>query len=331
MFALNAHRNMKNVGLEQGRASNRLSSGFRINSAADDAAGLAISENMRSQIRGLDQASRNAQDGQSMLLTTEGGLEEIGNMLQRVRELLVQGANDTNTQNQRAMIDQEINQLSQEIASMQQRVEFNTNRVLAMGPAIDSEILDDIRLLTADNLVVSEAFAALNENRMQVAEAREALLALDPLMSVEDVQDITRLSSLLDRVFASRDFDAYGDDEIFSLDTDDSDVVLAAHELGEDLDSLEVSFTVRGSDFTMEFGDTFDWTANASDWTVTDLLTALAARDDLIDEAVIYFACLRLLTKAVNESKLDLQNGFNAFNAAHDNMKKIVPKWYRKR
>ena len=133
IFALNAHRNMKNVGLEQARASNRLSSGFRINSAADDAAGLAISETMRAQIRGLDQASRNAQDGQAMLLTTEGGLEEIGNMLQRVRELLVQASNDTNTQNQREMIEQEIAQLGEEIQGMQARVEFNTNQVLNIG------------------------------------------------------------------------------------------------------------------------------------------------------------------------------------------------------
>ena len=134
VFALNAHRNMKNVGLEQSRASNRLSSGYRINSAADDAAGLAISETMRAQIRGLDQASRNSQDGQAMLQTTEGGLEEIGNMLQRTRELLVQASNDTNTQAQRSMIEQEMAQLGQEIGGMQQRVEFNTNRVLAMGP-----------------------------------------------------------------------------------------------------------------------------------------------------------------------------------------------------
>jgi len=125
---------MKNVGLEQSRASNRLSSGYRINSAADDAAGLAISETMRAQIRGLDQASRNSQDGQAMLQTTEGGLEEIGNMLQRTRELLVQASNDTNTQAQRSMIEQEMAQLGQEIGGMQQRVEFNTNRVLAMGP-----------------------------------------------------------------------------------------------------------------------------------------------------------------------------------------------------
>ncbi|MCL2048364.1 MAG: hypothetical protein FWG87_06520 [Defluviitaleaceae bacterium] len=141
VYALNAHRNMKNVGLQQKQASNRLSSGYRINSAADDAAGLAISENMRAQIRGLDQASRNAQDGQAMLLTTEGGLEEIGNMLQRVRELMVQAPNDTNTQNQRELIKQEIAQLGKEILSMQNRVEFNTNRVLSMAPGMTTSVI----------------------------------------------------------------------------------------------------------------------------------------------------------------------------------------------
>jgi flagellin len=122
---------MKNVGLEQRRSSNRLSSGYRINSAADDAAGLAISETMRAQIRGLDQASRNTQDGQAMLQVTEGGMDEAGNILQRVRELLVQASNDTNTYNQRHMISDEINQLGIELLEMRERVEFNTNRVLA--------------------------------------------------------------------------------------------------------------------------------------------------------------------------------------------------------
>jgi len=170
VFALNAHRNMKNVGLEQSRASNRLSSGYRINSAADDAAGLAISETMRAQIRGLDQASRNSQDGQAMLQTTEGGLEEIGNMLQRVRELIVQASNDTNTQDQRTMIEQEIAQLGQEISSMQQRVEFNTNRVLAMGPEVDfSEAIESF----AEGIVeLAEAYEEFSEAREEFDEAR---------------------------------------------------------------------------------------------------------------------------------------------------------------
>lgn len=107
-LALNAHRNMKNVGIGKKSASNRLSSGFRINSAADDAAGLSISENMRAQIRGLDQASRNILDGISACQTADGGLEEISAMLIRTRELLIQGANDTNTALNREKIQKEM-------------------------------------------------------------------------------------------------------------------------------------------------------------------------------------------------------------------------------
>ena len=125
IFALNAHRNIKNVGAEQQRAANRLASGFRINSAADDAAGLAVSESMRAQIRGLDQASRNAQDGQALINTAEGGMQEIQNMLQRIRELTVQAANDTNTALNREQIGIEISQLMEEIDAMADRVEFN--------------------------------------------------------------------------------------------------------------------------------------------------------------------------------------------------------------
>ena len=130
VFALNAHRNMKNVGAEQQRASNRLASGFRINSAADDAAGLAISETMRAQIRGLDQASRNAQDGQALINTAEGGMQEIQNMLQRVRELTVQAANDTNVQLNRDQISLEIAQLFEEIDEMANRTQFNGMNLL---------------------------------------------------------------------------------------------------------------------------------------------------------------------------------------------------------
>ena len=128
--SLNAHRNMKNTGAEQRRASNRLASGYRINSAADDAAGLAISESMRSQIRGLDQASRNAQDGQALINTAEGGMQEIQNMLQRIRELVVQAANDTNVEHNRAQIQLEIDNLLDEINGMSERVEFNSRQLL---------------------------------------------------------------------------------------------------------------------------------------------------------------------------------------------------------
>ena len=120
-----AHREMRNLGAAKTNAAHRLSSGFRINSAADDPAGLAITETMTSQIRGLDQASVNAQDGMSMLQTAEGGMEGIGNKLHRIRELLIQAANDTNTPENRIQIDMEIQQLIDGLDDMATRAEFN--------------------------------------------------------------------------------------------------------------------------------------------------------------------------------------------------------------
>jgi len=130
VLALNSHRSLKNVGNTQSKASARLSSGLRINNAADDAAGLAISEKMRAQIRGLDQASRNSQDGISMIQTAEGGLTEIGNMTQRIRELTVQAANDSNQTQDVSKIHLEITALLAEIDKTSTRVEFNKKKLL---------------------------------------------------------------------------------------------------------------------------------------------------------------------------------------------------------
>jgi len=139
-LALNSHRNLGMVGNQQARSSARLSSGFRINSAADDAAGLGISENMRAQIRGLDQASRNAQDAISLIQTAEGGMSTINEMIVRVRELTVQAANDINTSegmagvennaSNRARIQGEIDHLVAEIQRSAETLEFNTRNLL---------------------------------------------------------------------------------------------------------------------------------------------------------------------------------------------------------
>lgn len=130
MLAINSHRALKTAGAGQAKASAKLSSGQRINSAADDAAGLAISEKMRSQMRGLDMASKNAQDGISMVQTAEGGMTEIGNMVQRVRELTVQSANDSNGVEDRLKIQEEVDQLLEEVDAMSGRVEFNGKKLL---------------------------------------------------------------------------------------------------------------------------------------------------------------------------------------------------------
>ena len=130
MNALNAHRNMNVNNTAAGKSMEKLSSGLRINRAGDDAAGLAISEKMRGQIRGLTQASRNASDGISMIQTAEGALNETQNILQRMRELSVQSSNDTNTSADRASIQKEIEQLTEEIDRIGNNTEFNTQSLL---------------------------------------------------------------------------------------------------------------------------------------------------------------------------------------------------------
>ncbi|MBX7425527.1 flagellin [Clostridium chauvoei] len=133
MNALNAHRNMMGNIATAGKSMEKLSSGLRINRAGDDAAGLAISEKMRGQIRGLDQASRNAQDGISLIQTAEGALAETHSILQRMRELSVQSANDTNVAVDRTAIQDEINSLTEEINRISGDTEFNTQKLLDGG------------------------------------------------------------------------------------------------------------------------------------------------------------------------------------------------------
>lgn len=130
MNALNAHRNMTSNTSQAGKSMEKLSSGLRINRAGDDAAGLAISEKMRGQIRGLDQATRNSQDGISLIQTAEGALTETHSILQRMRELSVQSANDTNVNADRTAIQDEMKQLTSEIDRIANNTEFNTQNLL---------------------------------------------------------------------------------------------------------------------------------------------------------------------------------------------------------
>lgn len=130
MNAMNAHRMMSGNTQSAGKSMEKLSSGLRINRAGDDAAGLAISEKMRGQIRGLDQASRNSQDAISMIQTAEGGLNETHSILQRMRELAVQGASDTNEAIDRTAIKTELDQLTSEITRIGNTTEFNNKKLL---------------------------------------------------------------------------------------------------------------------------------------------------------------------------------------------------------
>ncbi len=131
MTALNANRQLGITNTNLSRTTEKLSSGYKVNRASDDAAGLSISEKMRGQIRGLQRASLNAQDGQSLIQTAEGALGEIHSVLQRMRELTVQASNDTNVTADRKAIAKEVRALTSEINRIATQTEFNTMKLLS--------------------------------------------------------------------------------------------------------------------------------------------------------------------------------------------------------
>lgn len=164
MTALNANRQLNITNGSLAKKTEKLSSGYRVNRAADDAAGLSISEKMRAQIRGLDQASSNAQDGISLIQTAEGALNEIHSVLQRMRELTVQAANDTNVTADRRAIAKEVRALTSEINRIATQTEFNTmkllsgrfkSKVLQVGANTNQTISFSISKMTAGKLGVS--------------------------------------------------------------------------------------------------------------------------------------------------------------------------------
>ena len=198
MAAANTNRQLGITNGSLSKATEKLSSGYRINRAGDDAAGLSISEKMRGQIRGLDQASTNAQDGISLIQTAEGALNETHSILQRMRELSVQASNDTNVAKDRDAIKAEIDQLATEITRIASTTEFNTMKLLdgnftskklQVGANKGQKISFSISGMTATNLgvnalsvgsfaVANSAIAKIDSAITRVSTARSNLGAL---------------------------------------------------------------------------------------------------------------------------------------------------------
>ncbi len=206
LTAMNSNRMLGLTQSTQAKSTEKLSSGYKINRAADDAAGLAISEKMRRQIRGLTQATANAQDGISCVQTAEGALNEVHDMLQRMNELAVKASNGTNTSEDRSYIDLEVQQLKSEINRVSQTTTFNEKKLLdgtfssvslqvgAEGNtankitlSIGSINTDGLRLtsvnvagstnVNADNAIgsIQNAIKSLNEQRAQLGAVQNRL------------------------------------------------------------------------------------------------------------------------------------------------------------
>jgi flagellin len=186
--AFNAHRNLAGTESRLATSMERLSSGYRINRAADDAAGLAISERLRGQIGGLDQAQRNAQDAVSLVQTAEGSLTEVHSMLQRIRDLAVQYKNGSLSANDRTAIQSEVNQLASEIERIGSTAQFNGINLLNAAQTVSFQVG------AADGQVITVSMISLGS---QVGTSYSAL-------SPTGVSDIAEIDSAIDAVSAQR-------------------------------------------------------------------------------------------------------------------------------
>ena len=153
--AMNAYRNLSVTDSQMSKSLEKLSSGFRINRAGDDAAGLVISENLRSQASGLKQAARNAMDGVSVVQTAEGALTEVTSMLQRMRDLTIQSKNDTNSTESRNALQAELNELSGAIADIASRTEFNGTKLLNGTAGVSGVLSFQVGAKNGDTLAVT--------------------------------------------------------------------------------------------------------------------------------------------------------------------------------
>src|SRR3712207_4135024 len=189
--AFNAHRNLSSTEGALARSMERLSSGYRINRAADDAAGLAISERLRGQIHGLEQAQRNVQDAVSLVQTAEGSLTEIHAMLQRVRELAVQYKNGSLSSADRTAIQSEVNQLASEIERIGSSAEFNGIKLLSASGTITFQVGSQ------DNQVITVSTISLGATSNGIGVSYFAL-------SQTGATDITEIDNAIDLVSAQR-------------------------------------------------------------------------------------------------------------------------------
>ena len=243
MNALNAHRNMGINNTAAGKSMEKLSSGLRINRAGDDAAGLAISEKMRGQIRGLTQASRNSADGISMIQTAEGALNETTNILQRMRELAVQASNDTNTTSDREEIQKEINALTEEVDRIANNTEFNTQKLLngsksgEAGDLVRDEVegKQGIFTITLDNAVAKGNKLNIDGKVVEFKEDK-------------DVNTVQGIKDKLGQVLKGYEFDVSTDKKVITLkqkentDKDEFKVTLN----GVELDKAKAAVTAEG-------------------------------------------------------------------------------------
>ena len=315
VMSLNAQRNLTTNSADLGTTIQRLSSGLRINSAKDDAAGLAISERFTTQIRGMDQAARNANDGISLAQTAEGALGEIGNNLQRIRELAVQSRNATNSSDDRAALQKEVAQLKSEIDRVADTTNFNGTKLLDgsftaqsfqvganQGETIDIAAITDANMAalgtwesTEQATVTSGALTAGSVSGLTVAGQTVANTTV-----TADAAGATALANAINTALTD------GGVTNVVASTDGANVVLTASD-GAD---IVIGGTVANSGFTAD--TTSATVTEETGFAGLDISTAAGA-----DEAIL---AMDGALKAVNDARADLGAVQNRFSSVVTNL-----------
>ena len=204
--AFNTHRQLTTTSTAAAKSMEKLSSGYRINRAADDAAGLAISEKMRGQIGGLAQAQRNAQDGISLVQTAEGALTEVHSMLQRVRDLKVQYENGTNSSDDKDAIAAEVTQISQEISNITTQTKFNGTGVFGSGTTFTFQVgANDGETIATQAFNVSGAIGTSGTGGLQeITAMSSAAKAAQALSGTTGVGAISTIDAAIKNVSNAR-------------------------------------------------------------------------------------------------------------------------------
>ncbi|MBQ2983147.1 MAG: flagellar hook protein [Lachnospiraceae bacterium] len=288
LTAMNANRMLGLTTGAQSKSTEKLSSGYRINRAADDAAGLSISEKMRRQIRGLDQASTNADDGISAVQTAEGALNEVQDMLQRMNELAVQAANGTNSENDRSYIQSEIDQLATEIDRVAETTKFNETYLLK-GDGVGGKYVDLGETVVTDPN--SDTFDDVsNKDQADVSTAGDVGYSTDRSVEIgikstaDFSEDSTATITIAGASYALKDFS-------------DIDDLAAAISSNKNVNSVDLTYdnnigadaTVADDKFTLTHTTKSTTVSGDVSFKVDSSVTADTAAQITVDDIVIDF------------------------------------------
>ena len=306
LMAINTHRQLGITNTASSKSMEKLSSGFRINRAGDDAAGLAISEKMRGQIRGLTQASRNAQDTISLIQTAEGALTESHAILQRMRELAVQAANDTNTDSDRKELQNEVKQLISELDRIGNTTEFNTKKLLDGSAKGVKEAVDGSMRINNNSALT------LNVGTSALATIKESTLVDGAYMIVKVDNTISDTSG--DPEFNSADYriiDPDGNEVTAGITLVDNGITFLDG-IVED-DAAQITFKDGGTlKDDMRVGDSITFVFSKFEEASSELDDSIMAQIGANAGQTAFISMGDMRANALGVDKIDISNKFGA-------------------